>query len=152
MTTSSKHFKDIDYSFCPKSYWEVADPWQAILANVQGTRRRQMIRDFWEAGRIEELVDAHLLDVLDGKTRHLLGQIHPTFMGGEYLPEYKSGQVEIARVELESTTADVISVRATPKSSDIVYSIVDEYDSAFELSPVRSKKTTNSRGTGRNDG
>jgi hypothetical protein len=32
-------------------------------------------------------------------------------MGGEYLPDYEEGDVEIARIELESTTADVISIR-----------------------------------------
>ena len=33
-------------------------------------------------------------------------------MGGEYLPDYRANEVEIVRIELQSTTADVTSVRA----------------------------------------
>jgi len=53
----------------------------------------------------------NLLDVLDEETRIRIGKIHSSFMGGEYLPVYGPGQIEIARIELESTTSDVISVR-----------------------------------------
>ncbi len=135
-----KRFKNIDYGFRPESYWEVSDPLQTILANVQGTQRRRMIRERWDAGRIEELADAHLLDVLDEETRVRIGKVHPSFMGGEYLPVYKPGQIEIVRIELESTTSDVISVRAAPKGSRIVYSIVDEYESEFQVAPAYSEK------------
>src|SRR5437868_4784875 len=136
----TSRFENIDYDFRPKSYFDLSDPLQAILANVQGTERRQMIRHYWETGRIEELADAHLLDVLDEETRVRIGQIHPCFMGGEYLPTYESEQVEIARIELESTTADVISVRAAPQATRIVYSIVDEYESEFQIAPACSEK------------
>jgi len=44
-----------------------------------------------------------------------LDLIHPSFMGGEYLPDYRRDEIEIARIELESTTSDVISVRARPR-------------------------------------
>ena len=33
-------------------------------------------------------------------------------MGGEYLPDCIAGETEIARIELESTLADVTSIRA----------------------------------------
>lgn len=56
-------------------------------------------------------------------------------MGGEYLPPYQPGKVEIVRIELKSTTADVISVRARPEGGKIAYSISDEYQSEFEVSP-----------------
>ena len=35
-------------------------------------------------------------------------------MGGEYLPGYRRNEVEIVRIELDSTTSDVISLRARP--------------------------------------
>jgi hypothetical protein len=136
----SKRFDKIDYDFWPKSYWEVPDPLQAILVNVKGRRRRQMIRDFWEAGAIEQLEKDLLLDCLSEEQRSCLGRIHPTFMGGEYLPDYAEGEVEIARIELESTTADVISIRAKKNGELLVYSIVDEYETEFSVSPEKSKK------------
>ena len=48
-------------------------------------------------------------------------------MGGEYLPPLRKGEVEIARISLESTTADQISVRARRVRERIRYRIVDEY-------------------------
>jgi len=92
-----------------------------------------MIADYWKAGRLTEL-DAELLaDALPEESRQRLGQIHPSFMGGEYLPDYSATEVEIARIELESTTADVISIRAARDPAGIRYRIVDEYETAFEL-------------------
>ena len=63
-----------------------------------------------------------------------MASIHPMFMGGEYLPDYVKDETEIARIELNSTLADVISIRAKTEDEIITYSIVDEYDkSEFEL-------------------
>jgi hypothetical protein len=42
--------------------------------------------------------------------------------------------------ELESTTADVISIRAKKRGDQIAYSIIDEYDSDFNVSPKTSRK------------
>jgi hypothetical protein len=42
-------------------------------------------------------------------------------------------EVEIARVELESTTADVISLRVRPAGSRIKYRLADEYETEFRL-------------------
>ena len=137
---NTKRFEGINYTFRPESYWDVSDPLQAILVNVKGTRRRQMIRDYWEAGAIAELEKGLLRDNLTEEERVGLGKIHPSFMGGEYLPDYAEGEVEIARIELESTTADVISIRAKKDGERIAYSIVDEYETQFTVSPKNSEK------------
>lgn len=133
-----KRFDDINYGFQPKSYNEAGNPLQAILKNVQGARRRRIIHDFFAAGRLDELTDAILLDVLSDEQRAWLEAIHPSFMGGEYLPAYRAGEVEIARIELQSTTADVISIRARPANIRFMYSICDEYESEFKVSPASS--------------
>jgi hypothetical protein len=73
-----------------------------------------MIRDYGEFGTLEQLDDSLLADTLDTDTRVSLGRIHPSFMGGEYLPNYDRSEVEIARIEFESTTCDVFSLRARP--------------------------------------
>ena len=99
-----------------------------------------MIRDYWNAGLLKELDDDLLKDTLTEAERNRIGRIHPSFMGGEYLPEFKVGEEEIVRIQLESTTADVISVRARPVPGGVAWRVVDEYPDAGEyiVSPAVS--------------
>jgi hypothetical protein len=135
-------YPDIDYRQRPASYWGPEDdPLAAILHNVKGTNRRQMIRDYWEQGRLDELDDRLLGEDVDEDVRRQLGLIHPSFMGGEYLPDYEPLEEEIARIELQSTTSDVISIRARPTpDGDIKYRVVDEYDSGLKPPIERSRQ------------
>jgi len=48
-------------------------------------------------------------------------------MGGEYLPDCKPLQVEIARIGIASTTSDVTCIYARLEDGVIEYNIVDEY-------------------------
>ena len=52
-----KRYDGIDYDFRPDTYWSAADPLALILGHVKGTNRRQMIRDYWEAGVLKALDD-----------------------------------------------------------------------------------------------
>ena len=61
-------------------------------------------------------------------------------MGGEYLPKYSRREVEIARIQLESTTADVISLRARGSRSRIEYRLVDENQTEFCLPQHTSRE------------
>jgi hypothetical protein len=61
-------------------------------------------------------------------------------MGGEYLPDYRRDEVEIARIELQSTTSDVISVRARPRGKRIEYSVRDEYQVEYTLPQKTSRQ------------
>lgn len=64
--------------------------------------------------------------------------VAPGFGDGGYLPDLGDDEVDIALISLESTTGDVIAFRATPVADGIRYSVVDEYDNAFEVDrPVR---------------
>ena len=123
------------FSFQPASYWEESDPLTTILRNVKGTNRRQMITDFWNQGRFSDLNPMLLTDSASPELCRELGAIHPSFMGGEYLPDLLPTEVEIARVELKSTTSDVISIRARRDPGDelIHYRIVDEYETDFTI-------------------
>ena len=49
-------------------------------------------------------------------------------MGGEYLPDRQETEVEIARINIDSTTGDVTSVYAKAGKDRILYRVVDEYD------------------------
>jgi hypothetical protein len=59
----------------------------------------------------------------------------PTYDVGEHLPELDPGEVEIARVVLQSTTGDVISIRARRAADHISYRVVDEYETEFACRP-----------------
>ena len=136
-----KPYAGIDYQFRPESYCTAANnPLEDALRNVKGRNRREMIRDYHEAGKLEELSDNLLVDTLSEPQRQSLGRIHPSFMGGEYLPNYGRSEVEIARIELESTTSDVISLRARPSGSRIRYRLVDEYQTEFRLPQQTSRR------------
>ena len=66
----------------------------------------------------------------------------PSWMGGEYLPDLLPGEVEIARIVIESLTQDVVSIRARRRGSErrIVYRVVDEFESGFDFSPRSSRQ------------
>ncbi|NDE54621.1 MAG: hypothetical protein EB069_08595, partial [Actinobacteria bacterium] len=64
---------------------------------------------------------------LSDDSRQVLSRLHPSFMGGEYLPDQDPQEVEIARIVIRSTTRDVTCVYAAPHGKRIAYRIVDEY-------------------------
>jgi hypothetical protein len=124
-------------SYRPASYWHASE---AILANIKGTRRRQVIRDAIANGTVGNLPAKLLADDLPPDLRRLVGAIHPSVMGGEYLPDTREQEVEIARITLpETVTCDLISIRACPGKGCINYRVVDEYDTVFRCQPGRSK-------------
>ena len=135
-----KRYPGINYRQRPSSYWDDKDVLSALLRNVKGRERRAMIKAYWEQGRLEELRETFLKETLSEEERDRLGKIHPMFMGGEYLPDYEAEEVEIARIDLNSTTADVISIRARRQPEGIGYRVVDEYGTEFSLEREDSPK------------
>ena len=136
-----KFYSAINYDFRPDSYWSPArSPLDAALRNVKGRNRREMIKDYHSRGLLPALSDNLLRDTLDEDTRRRLDLIHPSFMGGEYLPDSGCDEVEIARIELQSTTSDVISVRARPRGKRIEYSVCDEYQVEYRLPQKTSRQ------------
>jgi hypothetical protein len=127
---------NIDYR--PETYWD--DAVRMLLANIKGEHRRRTVLDLVGAGRVEALEKWIIAEKLSDEVRELVGKIHPVFMGGEYLPDSAEGEVEIARVVLRSTTADIICIRAKRDTDTIEYQVVDEYDSAFNYAPRNSKE------------
>jgi hypothetical protein len=135
----------IDRAFRPASYWDPADPRTAVLQNIKGQNRRVVVAQHLDVPVTDpgtELDSAFLADELAGDDRLALGAIHPSWMGGEYLPDYLPGEVEIARIVLQSVTQDVVSIRARRRGRDrrILYRVVDEYESTFAFSPQSSRQ------------
>lgn len=136
-----KRYPDIDYGYRPVSYWQDETLAQAILKNIKGDFRREEIRKALDAENLETIPEEILREALSENVRSFTGRIHPRFMGGEYLPDLSADEVEIARISLQSTTFDVISIRARRTTKGIIlYRVVDEYEGDFQLSRQRSKK------------
>lgn len=133
----------IDLEFAPASYLADAGPVEAIVQQIAGEERRQVVRAMLTRapGMTDAEVDEWLLqDRLSASERVLLGQVHPRFMGGEYLPERVVTEVEIARVSLESSTGDVYSLCARRVGSRWHYRLYDEYGGTFRLAPATSRR------------
>ncbi len=119
----------------PKTYCPADSLRVAILGNNTGEARRRLILDTLNAGGSEIPPEGLLRPILQPDLRDFLGKIHPMFMGGEYLPDYLPGEIEIARVSMRSTTGDVISLRAAREEDGLIhYRIVDEYEDCIEKS------------------
>jgi hypothetical protein len=117
----------IDLTFRPRAYFLPQELDNVThLAHIAGHARRELARDLLAAGR-DDLPPEMLAELLDDVTRIAFGKIHPMCMGGEYLPPLNPDEIEIARISLDSVTADQISVRAQKRDDHIEYRIVDEY-------------------------
>jgi hypothetical protein len=117
----------LDLSYRPESYfWPITHETHTIAA-IKGERRRNAIREAYDANRVTALDEYYSTPVLQEADRRALGMLHPSFMGGEYLPNRQEAEVEIARITIDSTTSDVTSIYAKAGKSRIYYRVVDEY-------------------------
>jgi hypothetical protein len=127
--------RPIDFGFHPATYWPEQESLELLVSRIKGEQRRLRGEALLREGRIDELrelIDRGLLsDDLSEHDREEWGRVHPSNLGGEYLPEMDEGDVEIARVAIASTTGDVQSVRAHRAPDGIRVQVVDEYDNEF---------------------
>lgn len=124
----------IGLSFRPTSYFWPMGLEKHLLARVKGAERKAALQRIIDARRFEDRPDFLAQSSLSESDRLAIGRIHPAFMGGEYLPDMKTEEVEIARIEIESTTHDVTSVYARRGKSHIPYRVMDKtgsYSSAI---------------------
>ena len=129
--------KNYDLKFSPQSYWGPQDLKAHFGSRIKGELRRKAAIKELDLGIADE---GMLKSSLEKDERTAVGSVHPWFMGGEYLSDLHSNEVEIARVVLESTTMDVISIRARHTKDRIKYRVDDEYDSEYGFSPKSSKR------------
>ena len=131
----------LDLSYRPASYfWPITHETHAIAA-IKGERRRNAIREGYDTNRVSVLDEYYSTPVLEEQDRRALGAIHPSFMGGEYLPNRHETEVEIARINIDSTTSDVTSIYAKAGKNRIYYRVVDEYNG----DTLNEKRTRSSR-------
>ena len=99
-----------------------------LLTHVKGAARRAMLQRLIDEGRLDEIPDFLAAAKLSEAERTSIGRIHPRLIGGEYLPDQGEDEVEIARIEIASSTGDVTSVYARREGIHIHYRVVDEYE------------------------
>lgn len=123
------------FNFRPRSYF-LTNLDTAVLSRIKGRARRAAVRRLG----FSHADQAMAAESLSEDERQAVGRVHPSFMGGEYLPDLNGQEVEIARIELESTTADVISLRASQADGKICYRLMDEYDTPYRITPASSEQ------------
>lgn len=116
-------------------YFAPLDPITALLQRIKGEHRRTLVEIGIASGHLSEVPDAWKEHDLPAWLKDFLQSQHPQARGGEDLPDLAPGEVEVARlVLLNSVHGEVTSLRAQRlPDGRIGYSLVDEYDTFFEL-------------------
>jgi len=118
---------ETDLEYKPKTYFSPQPLVTYLVDQVKNAAIRERLYVLLSEGRIEEI--KQLLgdgEITSNSIRHLEA-IHPMFMGGNYLPNMDEGEVEIARIEIASTTNDVTCLFAKMENGKIKLRVVDEY-------------------------
>jgi hypothetical protein len=118
----------IDLDYRPNAYFRPVALERHLLSRVKGAVLRDRLQALFEAGRHAEVMALLGTNGLAEEDQRQLEQLHPMFMGGNYLPDADGGEVEIGRISISSTTYDVTCVYARPDEGGIAYRVVDEYD------------------------
>jgi hypothetical protein len=100
---------------------------------------RRKLQALFDAGRHAEVRTLLTAEGLSAADRRVLESFHPMLMGGNYLPDTKEGEVEIARISIRSSTGDVTCVYARPDRGGICYRLVDEYDGDTLVGPAHAR-------------
>ena len=132
----------------PADYWDMPDPIVATLVNIKGQRRRETVYQMLTAGQPDygeywnEALRQPSLCLVD---RRRMAAMHGTWIGGEDLPDYLQGELEIARLVLATVTLDVISIRARREYRGTFrpratwrYRMMDEYGGEYAITPGSS--------------
>ena len=119
--------KPFDLDFRPESYFWDLGAENELLTHIKGAARREALQQLIDQGQRAQIPEFLSKAKLSDDERAAIGRIHPYFMGGEYQPDQEDGEVEIARIEIDSTTTDVTSVYASLTDTGIHYRVVDEY-------------------------
>lgn len=123
----SQNIGGIDLKYRPSTYFWASARGIALISDIKGAERRKLYQAALERG-IDELLAPELTQhSLAHDDRQMQGRIHPASMGGEYLADCVSSEVEIARITIDSTTRDVTCIYARPVGKRIHYRVVDEY-------------------------
>jgi hypothetical protein len=132
-------------NYRPSCYIADWHPSAAILQNIVGDARREMVRHHLQAVLPDwgDPIDGRCLDA------HLAPALREAFVAadpfahapGEFLPRYRSGEVELARVIIRTAPTIIYSLRARQLTATgrRRYRMVDEHGTSFTLLRKSSK-------------
>ena len=131
--------KKPNLNFKPKSYFGPKNLTEHLISEIKSEAVKSRLNQLYSENRYDEVEE--LLNTYDEEKMDP-GLIHPMFMGGNYLDQKNSNEVEIANIVIKSTTYDVTSVYAQFKDGEILYRVVDEYEgeTLTDLIHMKSKE------------
>lgn len=107
---------------------------EVLLRSVKGNFRRRMIAESLQREGLESIPEAWKSHNLPEKLKAALQAQHPQARGGEDLPNLLPGEVEIARLTLESVHGEVTSLRARLNAERMIHvRLVDEYGTEYDI-------------------
>lgn len=118
----------IDIAYRPQSYFGPQRLEEFLISQVKGAVVRKKLQELLAEGRHDELQALLGEHGISRSSLSAMESVHPMFMGGNYLPGAKEGEVEVARIEISSTTFDVTCLYARQKGGKIHFRVVDEYE------------------------
>jgi hypothetical protein len=134
MTNKIKTFEGIDYDYRPVSYFSDLDGIEhLLLKNVKGEYHCREIKQIIKHGTDEELSEMIRDAQLSTTTSDMEDQSELMSISGENLPDYYPNEVEISRIIMGRRILTIISIRAQPKSGEILYRVVDEFDTKVAI-------------------
>ena len=120
-----------------ESFWGDLD---SLLSRIKGDGRKLLIKNSIKNGEPipEYLFESDLTDDL----KDVLMSLNPKYSGGEFLPDFKNKEVEIARIVFIKTVLnDVVSIRSEIDQETYKFTCIGEYDEEeFVINPSKSKK------------
>ncbi len=129
--------RKIDLDFRPETYFLPLNLEAYVLSHVSGFQRREMLRAALDDNEIDTVCALLTDSELEEALRERLFKSHPVFLSGEFLPRREEGEVEIARITLDSTTYDVTCVYARFEDGIFHFRVVDEYEGETLSGPAR---------------
>jgi hypothetical protein len=120
-------YEAIDLDSRPVSYFRPQPLEDYRLAQVKSALVRAHLRELLASERHDEVARILREEGVSDNDCRALERIHPLYMGGNYLPNHRPGEVEIARIQIYSTTGDTAAVYARRVGRRIRYRVVDEY-------------------------
>ncbi len=122
---------------------------EQVIRKIKGTHRSTMVREHQAAGTLESIPKAWLEHSLSEQLRSVLGRENPSFRGGEDLPDLEAGEVELARISLQSVHGEVTSLRARDlENGQAQLRMVDEDETEFTLPLLRINRPLTSEEVG----
>ncbi len=120
--------QSIDLDYRPAGYFGPQSLEDYVLSRVKGALVKARLRELLASNEHDEVARVLREHGVPEEECRALGSVHPLLMGGNYLPGSDSGEVEIARIFIRSTTGDVTAVYARMAGPQIHYRVVDEYE------------------------